>query len=390
MIPYGKQHITDSDKKAVMAVLESDFLTQGKQVPSFESAICDFCRSQHAVAVNSATSALHIACLALGVQKDDWVWTSPISFVASANCALYCGANIDFVDIDEGNMSIDALKEKLKKAKRKKCLPKVIIPVHLAGHCCDMAALAELAKEYHFSIIEDASHAIGGKYKHQFIGSCQYSDICVFSFHPVKIITSGEGGVATTNDEQLSLRMKQFRSHGLIKEFASINEVDIEFINNDEGDWYNEQQSLGFNYRMTELQGALGLSQLNQLEGFVTKRNYLATKYQEKLADLPLSIFMPEAGEINILSSWHLLIVKFDNKINRKTVFDKMRAADIQVHVHYYPIHLQPYYARLGFSSGDFPNAEDYYQHCLSLPLYPDLTPIQQDYIISTLRECLI
>lgn len=381
MIPYGKQDISQADIDAVVAVLASDYLTQGPKVPEFEQAIVKKVGAKFAVAVNSATSALHIACLALDVKPGDLVWTSPITFVASANCALYCSADIDFVDVDPttGNLCPIAFKVKLELAKQVGRLPKVVIPVHLAGHSCDMQAISELAKQYRVSVIEDASHAIGGQYHGAQIGACKYSDITVFSFHPVKIITTAEGGVATTQDPRLAEKLMLLRSHGITKNAAQL-------INADEGDWYYEQHALGFNYRMTDLQAALGVSQVPRLDEFVCQRNALAGLYRSQLADFPLEIVEPLEQS---LSARHLFIIRLMQPNKRRAVFDAMRSQGIQVHVHYFPVHLQPYYQKLGFSQGQFPHAEYFYQSILTLPLYPNLSPEQVTYICSTLKACL-
>ncbi|MBS0043928.1 UDP-4-amino-4,6-dideoxy-N-acetyl-beta-L-altrosamine transaminase [Shewanella sp. M16] len=381
MIPYGKQDISQADIDAVVAVLASDYLTQGPKVPEFEQAIARKVGAKFAVAVNSATSALHIACLALGVNPGDLVWTSPITFVASANCALYCGADIDFVDVEPtaGNLCPKAFKAKLERAAQLGRLPKVVIPVHLAGHSCDMQAISELAKQYRVSVIEDASHAIGGQYHGAQIGACKYSDITVFSFHPVKIITTAEGGVATTQDPRLAEKLMLLRSHGITKNAAQL-------INADEGDWYYEQHALGFNYRMTDLQAALGVSQVPRLDEFVCKRNTLAGLYRSQLADFPLEIVEPLEQS---LSARHLFIIRLMQPNKRRAVFDAMRSQGIQVHVHYFPVHLQPYYQKLGFSQGQFPHAEYFYQSILTLPLYPNLSPEQVTYICATLKACL-
>lgn len=381
MIPYGKQDISQADIDAVVAVLASDYLTQGPKVPEFEQAIARKVGAKFAVAVNSATSALHIACLALGVKPGDLVWTSPITFVASANCALYCGADIDFVDVEPttGNLCPKAFKAKLERAAQLGRLPKVVIPVHLAGHSCDMQAISELAKQYRVSVIEDASHAIGGQYHGAQIGACKYSDITVFSFHPVKIITTAEGGVATTQDPRLAEKLMLLRSHGITKNAAQL-------INADEGDWYYEQHALGFNYRMTDLQAALGVSQVPRLDEFVGKRNTLAGLYRSQLADFPLEMVEPLEQS---LSARHLFIIRLMQPNKRRAVFDAMRSQGIQVHVHYFPVHLQPYYQKFGFSQGQFPHAEYFYQSILTLPLYPNLSPEQVTYICATLKACL-
>ena len=381
MIPYGKQDINQDDIDAVLAVLQSDYLTQGPKVPEFEQTISRYVGAKYAVAVNSATSALHIACLALGVRNGDRVWTSPITFVASANCALYCGAVVDFVDVDPltGNMCSKALAAKLATAKSLGQLPKVIIPVHLAGHSCDMQAISELAKRYGVNVIEDASHGIGGSHQEQKIGACQYSDITVFSFHPVKIITTAEGGVATTNDKAIAEAMYLYRSHGITKSPSQM-------IRPDEGDWYYEQHELGFNYRMTEMQAALGLSQLLRIDEFVAQRNQISLQYQQRLGTLPLKFVVPLADSF---SSYHLQIIRLDDSRKRRQIFDDMRSLGIQVHVHYFPVHLQPYYLHLGFKKGDFPISERFYSEILTLPLFPKLSPEDISYVVQTLVETI-
>jgi len=383
MIPYGKQNITQADIDAVVNVLQSDWLTQGPCIPAFENAIAEHCQVEHAVAVNSATSALHIACLALNVEKHDIVWTSPISFVASANCAIYCGANVDFVDIDidTANISVMALKNKLMHAKVNNILPKALIVVHMAGLSCDMESISLLVKEFGVFIIEDASHAIGAYYQQEPVGSCKYSDITVFSFHPVKIITTAEGGVATTNSQVLKDKMSLLRSHGVVKAKELL-------LEQNQGDWYYEQQSLGFNYRMTEVQAALGLSQLTRLADFVKTRQQLAKKYQQAIAHLPLTWQQQSEG---CYSSYHLFIVRLteSSSLSREQLFTKLKQANIGVNVHYIPIHTQPYYQKLGFQYGDFPQAELYYQGCISLPLYADLSDLDFKHIVSTLNKLL-
>ncbi|GGB10460.1 UDP-4-amino-4,6-dideoxy-N-acetyl-beta-L-altrosamine transaminase [Agarivorans gilvus] len=378
MIPYGKQQISQQDIEAVIATLESDFLTQGPQVPAFERAIAKALGAQHAIAVNSATSALHLACLALNVGPGDHVWTSPITFVASANCARYCGAEVDFVDIDpvSYNMSVEALSTKLKQAAVINALPKVVIPVHLCGQVCDMQAIYALSQQYGFKIIEDASHAIGANYQQQAVGNGRYSDITIFSFHPVKIITTAEGGMACCNDAELADKMRLLHSHGITRDPELM-------LENSQGPWYYQQLELGFNYRMTEMQAALGLSQLNNLKRWIEQREQLAQAYDDLLKDLPVKLPIQSPMQN---SARHLYVIQVEaNK--RLSLFKYLRAQQIGVNVHYIPVHLQPYYQRLGFKAGDFPQAEDYYQGCLSLPLHPGLTEQQQHYVVEKISE---
>ncbi len=384
MIPYGKQDITQADIDAVVNVLKSDFLTQGPQVPAFERALMDSTGANHALAVNSATSALHIACLALELGAGDRLWTTPITFVASANCGLYCGASLDFVDIDSAtyNLCPVALKEKLIRAKKEGVLPKVLVAVHLCGQPCDMKAIHALSIEYGFKVIEDASHAIGGRYLEQSIGSCEYSDITVFSFHPVKIVTTAEGGAALTNSKALADKMALYRSHGITRDEALME-------NASHGGWYYEQVDLGFNYRMTELQAALGVSQMSRLSEFVTARHELAVRYYDKLASLP--IILPYQLP-NTYSGLHLYVIRLNlNEISKthKEVFDELRENGIGVNLHYIPVHLQPYYQKMGFKQGDFPNAESYYSNAISLPMFHGMTHEQQDEVISKLTQIL-
>ena len=382
VIPYGRQEINQADIDAVIDVLKSEFLTQGPAVPAFEKSVVDYCGALHAVAVNSATSALHIACLALGVGKGDIVWTTPITFVASANCALYCGATIDFVDINSQtyNMSVKCLEEKLALAQKIGKLPKVVIPVHLCGQPCDMASIYTLSQKYGFQIIEDASHAIGGKYKSESLGNCRYSDITVFSFHPVKIITTAEGGMAMTNDAQLAKRMQLLRSHGITRE-------ENDMTHTPDGPWYYQQIDLGYNYRMTDLQAALGLSQMQRLDEFVTKRHNIAKRYDQLLADLP--VYTPWQNE-DSYSGLHLYVIRLKlaeiGKTHRQ-VFESLRKLDIGVNLHYIPVYQQPYYKKLGFKAGYCIEAEQYYAEAISLPMYPNLTEMQQDRVIAALKE---
>ena len=384
MIPYGKQDINQADIDSVIDVLQSDFLTQGPQVPLFEKKVSDYCGSEFGVAVNSATSALHIACLALGLGKGDWLWTSPNTFVASANCGLYCGSRVDFVDIDPltYNLSTEELEKKLIQAKKDNKLPKIVIPVHFAGQSCDMKKIHSLSKEYGFKIIEDASHAIGGRYLDKPIGGCQYSDITVFSFHPVKIITTAEGGLATTNDKELSERMQLFRSHGVTRDPELMTKESA-------GGWYYQQVDLGFNYRMTELQAALGVSQMERLDEFVALRHKCQIRYDELLIDL--SITTPYQ-DLNSYSALHLypIRIQIDKvKSTRKEIFEALRKNDIGVNVHYIPVHTQPYYENMGFRKGDYPNAENYYESAISIPLFHVMTFEQQDQVIAALEKVL-
>ena len=385
MIPYGKQEITQQDIDAVVDVLKSDFLTQGPQVPLFEASIKKAVNADYALAVNSATSALHIACLALGVGKSDVVWTTPITFVASANCALYCGADIDFVDINSEtyNLCADKLEQKLIHAKANDLLlPKVVIPVHLCGQPCEMDKIHKLGKEYGFAIIEDASHAIGGKYKTNPIGNCEYSDITIFSFHPVKIVTTAEGGVATTNNQVLAQKMDLLRSHGITRDSALMTQQS-------HGGWYYEQVDLGFNYRMTEMQAALGVSQMSRLHDFVATRNALAASYDQLLKDLPLTT--PKQID-DSYSGRHLYVIRLklnEISVSHKEVFERLREQGIAVNLHYIPIHLQPFYSNMGFTEKQFVNAEAYYSDAISIPLFHTMTYEQQDEVINTLSKIL-
>jgi len=385
VIPYGKQDINQTDIESVINVLQSDFLTQGPQVPLFEKTLADYCGIDYGVAVNSATSALHIACLSLSLGEGDWLWTSPNSFVASANCGLYCDAKIDFVDIDPQthNLSATELEKKLIQAKQENKLPKVVIPVHFSGQSCNMKKIHSLGQEYGFKIIEDASHAIGGKYLEKPIGGCQYSDITVFSFHPVKIITTAEGGLATTNSKELAEKMRLFRSHGITRDASLMTKLS-------EGAWYYQQVDLGFNYRMTELQAALGVSQMQRLDKFVAKRQNLQERYDSLLSSLPV---IRPCQDQDSYSALHLYPIQIDIENvdkSRKQVFDKLRDKGIGVNIHYIPIHTQPYYAQFGFSEGDFPNSESYYSRAISIPLFHTMTIGQQDKVVAILRKVLL
>jgi len=384
-IPYGRQDINQADLDAVMQVLRSDFLTQGPAVPRFEQTVADYCGAQHAVAVNSATSALHIACLALGVGNGDVVWTTPTTFVASANGALYCGATVDFVDIDPRtcNLSVDRLAEKLAQAKKTGRLPKVVIPVHLCGQPCEMAAIHALSREYGFKIIEDAAHAIGARYKGGLVGRCTYSDITVFSFHPVKIITTGEGGMALTNDAQLAKRLRLLRSHGITSEPTEMQRRPTNEL------WNYQQIDLGFNYRMTDILAALGVSQMERIDEFVTKRHLIAKRYDRALSRLPVT--MP-AQHPDTYSSFHLYVIRLKlDEIERthRQVYDSLRAAGILVNLHYIPVYRQPYYERMGFRAGYCPEAERYHREVISLPMYPALSEAEQDQVLVELGRAV-
>lgn len=381
MIYYGHQHITEKDIQAVERVLHSDWLTQGPAIEAFEKKVANYCGAKYAVAVTNATSALHIACKAADLGEDDVLWTSPITFTASANCGRYCGADVDFVDIDDKtyNMSVAELRHKLESAVKK---PKVVIPVHLAGQSCDMEAIKELADEYGFKIIEDASHATGADYKNTKVGSCRYSDMTVFSFHPVKIVTTGEGGIVLTNNKELYEKLKLYRSHGITRDSDLMTQEA-------DGPWYYQQIELGFNYRMTDMQASLGCSQMDSLDEFVARRRYLVKRYNEKLKNLPLRTpYQDEATN----PSWHIYIIRVDFtkvKLSKKEIFARMRDRGIVLNLHYIPVHTQPYYQKLGFQKGDFPVSEKYYEEAITLPLYYDLTDEQQDEVIEALKEVL-
>jgi UDP-4-amino-4,6-dideoxy-N-acetyl-beta-L-altrosamine transaminase len=384
MIPYGKQEITKQDIDSVLAVLQSDFLTQGPKVPEFEKCLTDYTGASHALAVNSATSALHIACLSLGLGRGDWLWTTPITFVASANCGLYCGAQVDFVDIDPKtyNLCSVALKKKLDQAKINNRLPKVLVAVHLCGQPCDMKSIYKLSKEFGFKVIEDASHAIGGRYHSEPVGNCRYSDITVFSFHPVKIVTTAEGGAALTNSNELAEKMNLFRSHGITRDPKLMTEEM-------HGPWYYQQVELGFNYRMTELQAALGVSQMKRLDDFVVQRHVISKRYNELLSELP--VVLPYQLE-DTYSGLHLYVIRL--KLEEITpshvrVFNSLRERGIGVNLHYIPVHIQPYYKNLGFNKDDFPESIKYYNTAISLPMFPNLTEQQQLEVVSKLRDSI-
>lgn len=385
MVPYGRQDITQADIDAVVGVLQSDFLTQGPMVPRFEQLVAQHVGALHGVAVNSATSALHIACLALGLGPGDRLWTTPITFVASANCGLYCGAEVDFVDIDPRtyNLCPQALARKLEQAEREGTLPKIVIPVHLCGQPCDMVAIYSLAQRYGFRVIEDASHAIGGKYQDEFIGNGRYSDITVFSFHPVKIITTAEGGMALTNSAELARKMALFQSHGITRDPAHMT-------HESDGPWYYQQIELGYNYRMTELQAALGISQMQRLGHYVARRHELAQRYNQLLQDLPITTPWQHPDSY---SGLHLYVIRLQldqiSKTHRQ-VFEALREQGIGVNLHYIPVHTQPYYQRMGFKAGDFQESERYYAEAISLPMFQTLTEVQQDLVIAALKKVLV
>ena len=382
MIFYGKQSIDENDIDAVVEVLKSDFLTQGPAIEKFEKCVAEYCGAKYAVAVTSATAALHISCLSAGLGKDDILWTSPITFTASANCGRYCGADVDFVDIDPStyNMSIAELEKKLQAAEIK---PRVVVPVHLAGQSCEMDKIYKLSQKYGFKVIEDASHAIGADYKETKVGCCKYSDMTVFSFHPVKIVTTGEGGMVLTNDKDLYEKLVLYRSHGITRDPKLMTGTA-------DGPWYYQQIDLGFNYRMTDMQAALGYSQMQKVNEFVSKRRYLAKRYNELLKNIN-GIQLPDQNE-DTKSSWHLYVVRVDfSKISKtkNQIFAEMKEKGICLNLHYIPVHTQPYYENLGFKGGDFPDSEKYYEEAFTLPLYYALTDEQQDHIVKSLVEVL-
>lgn len=384
MIPYGRQDIGQDDIDAVVEVLRSDFITQGPVVPRFERAVADHVGAAHGIAANSGTSALHIACQSLGLGPGDTLWTTPISFVASANCALYCGASVDFVDIDPRtyNISVERLEEKLSRAASDGRLPKIVIPVHLTGQPCDMAAIGALASRYGFQVIEDACHALGGRYRGERIGNGRHSAITVFSFHPVKHITTGEGGMCMTNDAELAGRMRRLSSHGITRDDALMTSPT-------EGPWYYQQLELGYNYRLTDLQAALGLSQLPRLDEWVARRHSIAARYDELLAGLPVTVPWQHS---DAYSAFHLYVIRLrlgEIERSHRDAFERLRAAGVGVNLHYIPIYRQPYYQRLGFDRGMFPEAERYYAEAITLPMFPGLTDAQQDTVVDALRKAL-
>lgn len=384
MIRYGQQDITQADIDAVVNVLKSVNLTQGPNIPQFEQSVIAHTGAKHAVAVNSATSALHIACMALELGPGDWLWTSPNTFVASANCALYCGAKVDFVDTDPRtyNLCPVKLEAKLEDAKKAGKLPKIVVPVHLSGQPCDMAAIHALSLKYGFKIIEDASHAIGGKYKNEPIGNCRYSDITVFSFHPVKIITTAEGGMATTNSDELATKLGLFRSHGITRDPALMTQAV-------DGPWYYQQVALGYNYRMTDIQAALGVSQMTRLNQYVAKRHDIAARYNELLRDLPITLPWQHPDSY---SAYHLYVIRLQlDKIQTThlQVFEALRAKDIMVNLHYIPVHRQPYYQQMGFKQGDFPDSEQYYREAISIPMHPSLTKEEQNFVVQCIEKAI-
>ncbi|HIK51671.1 MAG TPA: UDP-4-amino-4,6-dideoxy-N-acetyl-beta-L-altrosamine transaminase [Oscillatoriales cyanobacterium M59_W2019_021] len=383
-IPYGRQDISPQDIDAVVEVLRSDWITQGPAIPRFEQAVAEYCGVKYAVAVTSATAALHIACLAADLGSGDILWTSPNTFVASANCGLYCGAEVDFVDIDRRtyNLSIEELECKLERSNQIEKLPKIVIPVHFSGQSCQMDRIADLAQKYGFQVIEDASHAIGASYQEKPVGSCQFSDMTVFSFHPVKIITTGEGGMVLTNREDLYEKLIRLRTHGITRNPNFMTEES-------HGGWYYQQLELGFNYRMTDIQAALGASQMQRLDEFVTRRRFLAKRYDELLQDLPLTLPWQHP---DTESSWHLYVIRLKlDKIckTHRQVFEELRQAGIGVNLHYIPVHTQPYYQELGFKWEDFPQSEQYYREAISIPLYAGLTLEEQDRVVRALREVI-
>jgi UDP-4-amino-4,6-dideoxy-N-acetyl-beta-L-altrosamine transaminase len=368
-LPYGRQSIDEADIAAVVAVLQSDFLTQGPAIPRFEKSVTDWCGAKHGIAMSNGTATLHCAAKALGLGHGDYLWTSPITFVASANAGRYCGAKVDFVDVDPGTilMCPERLEAKLVQAEKDGTLPKVVVPVHFAGQSCDMPRIHALGQKYGFKIIEDAAHALGGEFEGEKIGNCRWSDAASHSFHPVKIITSGEGGMITTNDDEVAWRIATLRTHGITRDAGRM-------VNESHGGWYYEQLELGFNYRMTDMQAALGASQMTKLEAFAARRREIADLYDRELAGLPLR---PLARDPRGISGWHLYMIRLnlaESRSTRREVFDSLRAQGIGVNVHYIPVHLQPDYQKLGFSAGMYPEAERYYEEAITLPMFPAMT----------------
>lgn len=382
-LPYGRHTVTKEDLINVLNVLRSSNLTQGDKVPLLEKAISEKVNCKNSIAVNSATSALHLTCLALGLNQNDWLWTSANTFVASANCGRYCNAKVDFVDINPktGLICTDALEKKLEVAKENNKLPKILVPVHFAGSSCDMEKIASLSKKYKFNVVEDASHALGGKYKNEPVGSCFYSIATIFSFHPVKIITTAEGGAITTNDDQLAKKLFLLRSHGITK-------VQEEFESNEFEDWTYEQQILGFNFRMSDLHASLGISQLKRLDKIIVERNKKFEYYQDLIKELPINLLeIPK----NVKSSVHLAIIRLQEKdpnLHRK-IFTELRKMNIGVQIHYLPVHLHPYYKKLGFKVGDYPKAELHSKNCITIPLYLGMDKKDQNRVVKSLKSLL-
>lgn len=384
MIPYSCQSISEDDIAAVTRVLRSDFLTQGPEVPAFEAAVASYCGVRYATAVSNGTAALHLACLAMGLGPGDRLWTSAISFAASANCARYCGAEVDFVDIDPatGNLSINALEQKLARAEKEGCLPRIVVPVHLAGLSCDMEAIRALADRYGFFVLEDASHALGATYLDQPVGCCRWSHAAVFSFHAVKMITTGEGGMVVTNDEAIHAKCARLRTHGITRDASEMHDVP-------HGSWYYEQVELGWNYRLTDIQAALGTSQMKRLPDFLAARRRLAARYDELLSELPVQL---PARTKTSESSWHLYVIRVDfdaPEMTQRAFYDSLRADGIGVQLHYIPIPMHPYYRRLGFRMEDYPEAMKYYRQAVSLPLHQRLTDEAQDLVVEKVARLL-
>lgn len=379
MIPYGRQWVTEDDIAAVAEVLRSDLITQGPMSDEFERVVAEYCGARYAVAVSNGTAALHLAVLTLGLEPGGLLWTTPITFVASANCARYVGAAVDFVDIDPEtlNMSVDALLAKLEAAEKSGRLPDVVVPVHFAGASCDMASIRELSGQYGFRVLEDAAHGIGGRYHDAPIGSCAYSDVTTFSFHPVKIVTTGEGGMVLTNDEELAHRARLLHTHGVTRDESLMRGAS-------EGPWYYQQVELGFNFRITDIQAALGVSQMRRIDSFIARRNEIADAYLDAFADVAVK---PQQVPADVLSAYHLFVVQFE-QLDRRLAYDRLRELGVGSAVHYIPVHLQPYYRDLGFGPGDFQNAEEYYSRAITLPLYPMMSEAEVQTVIDAVRTC--